>query len=137
MNHCYPVYMSKTTVGSVTVEEKGLYYSFRGSCVLPKERIYALWVQNGSEEIKLGICVPEGTGFQIDTKLPAKRFLNKEFRFFVLEHNSGPQEFHPVCHDGTFSQLDQLKRACFKTIDGKTGICVVREDCDPKANSPG
>ena len=75
----YLIHFGKEPVGKVRVSRQGLYYCFQCRCNPSEDTVARLIVANGSFSENLGILVPMGNGFGLDTRRPVKLFTNEEF----------------------------------------------------------
>lgn len=109
------------TVGRVCVSREGLYYRFRCQCQLPKDTVCR--VTAGKES--LGILVPTGEGFELDTKLPVKRF-DAGIPEFRLSPNKPVLEgkFIPIKPEEPFAYLERLQEAFLVRRGDEIGICI-------------
>ncbi len=73
MEGMYEVLYEDKCVGKVQVLRQGLYYQFFCRVRIPDSRVCRLVAQWEKAWENLGVPVPEGDGFSLDRKLPAKR----------------------------------------------------------------
>ena len=127
----YEVMLGKQPVGKVQVISQGLYCRIICRCQIPGDQIYRLYVVCGSHRENLGVPVPEGDGFLLDRKVPAKRLGTGPYSF-VLSCGAGvPQgTFIPICPEEPFLYIDRLNHAFLESRQGKVGI---RTEIDPEA----
>ena len=91
----------------------------------------------GDHTVDLGICVPHGDRFGIDTKVPIKRFGEGTMTFrLVPKHNKIEGTFLPVSPDEPFSYIQKLQQAHLATQGGLVGV-VVTEDQSSKESPIG
>ena len=84
-----------------------------------------------NEEIHLGIPVPAGDAFVLETRIPVKRLPEGEFRFVLLpRHRELEGKFIPLSPQEPFAYLSRLKDAYLEKRDGSIGI-VIPEDGKP------
>jgi len=108
-------------VGTVRITREGLYYRFFCSCQLDDDTVCR--VMAGKES--LGILVPCGGGFELNTKLPVKRFGDSapEFRLVpskpVLEG-----KFVPIKPEEPFAYIERLQDAYLTQKNGQPGIVI-------------
>ena len=108
-------------VGTAEVTREGLYYRFRCRCKLEEDAVCR--VTAGKE--RLGILVPSGDGFELQTKLPIKRFGDTvpEFRLApnkpVLEG-----KFIPIKPEEPFAYIERLKEAYLVRNGGQIGLVL-------------
>ena len=121
----YEVCFGKKPCGKVQVERQGLYYRFFCRCQLGTEVMCRLTVSCGGKQEDLGILVPVGDGFGLDTRIPAKR-LGKGTPEFSLRAKQGSAEgtFVPIYPEEPFSYLSRLKESYLVYKNGQAGILV-------------
>ncbi len=102
MEGMYEVLYEDKSVGKVQVLRQGLYYQFFCRARIPDSRVCRLVAQWEKAWENLGVPVPEGDGFSLDRKLPAKR-MGKTAPIFRLvpagvdiEGYLNPREPEPV-----------------------------------------
>ena len=119
----YEVYLGDKRVGTVEVARQGLYYRFRCRCSLSGEVICKLVVTCGGREENLGVLVPEGDGFGLETRLPVKRLGDGEMKFRVVPRHTGVTgNFVPLAPEEPFAYITRLKDAYLEKRDGQVGI---------------
>lgn len=117
----YDILLWDKPVGTAKVSREGLYYRFHCRCSMTEDTLCRVNV--GTES--LGILVPMGDGFGLDTKLPMKRFAGivPEFRLVpnkpVLEG-----KFIPIKPEEPFSYIERLKDAYLTQREAQLGIIV-------------
>ncbi|MDD6201006.1 MAG: hypothetical protein PUB93_07045 [Firmicutes bacterium] len=128
MEGVYQVLLGGQSVGKMRVERQGLYYRFSCRCEFSGEVIYKLEVTCGGRTESLGIPVPEGGAFVLNTKLPAKRIGDgvPQFRA-VPRHGVLTGRFVPLSPEEPFAYLSRLQNAFLEIRDGRPGI-VLRDD---------
>lgn len=117
----YPVYQGQEQIGKVRLEKQGLYYRLSCRCAV-KDGMYRLTASCGEKQENLGILLPMGDGFGLDTRLPVKRLGEGEFHFRI-QHNSA-RTFVPICPEEPFSYIERLKKSFLEIKDGQMGIYV-------------
>ena len=123
----YDVMCSGVKAGTVKVEKQGLYYSFSCRCNIPGKAVHRLTVICGDNRTDLGICVPVGTEFVVNRKLPCKQFPGAEPEFLLVSRReTGGRRFVPVYPEEPFAYMTKLKNAFMEIQDGQAGI-VIRE----------
>ncbi len=73
MEGIYEVFYHDQSVGKVQVLRQGLYYRFCCRAQVADNRVCRLVAQWNQGWENLGILVPEGSGYALDRKMPAKR----------------------------------------------------------------
>ena len=120
----YEVSFGRQVVGNVLVERLGLYYRFHCRCKLTGDVICRLQVVCGDKQENLGILVPVGEGFGIDTKLPIKKLGEGIMRFFLLPKHEAATEvkFVPIYPEEPFRYISRLKTLYLERQNGQIGI---------------
>ena len=77
----------------------------------------------GENTADLGLCVPHGDRFGVDTKIPIKRLGEGTLSFRLLpKHLPMKGNFFPVSPDEPFSYIRQLQKAHLALQDGQIGV---------------
>lgn len=125
MEQFYGVYLGEALVGKVQVSRRGLYYHFCCRCRLSGGGIYRLQVACNGRRENLGILVPMGDGFGIDTKLPVKRLGEDDLLFRLVSKNAiGTGNFIPISPEEPFAYIARLKNAYLVKRNGQAGIML-------------
>ncbi len=128
MEGTYDVYFGAEAVGRVRVERQGLYYQFSCACVW-QEGMYHL-MANGE---KLGLMVPSDGKLCLQTRLPAKRFEQRDVRFSLLpKHAKMTLSFIPLRPEEPFSYLRRLENAYLARRDGQIGVVLSGDTASKK-----
>lgn len=121
----YSVLFGGQSAGKVRVFRQGLYYRFWCRCQLSGEVVCRLYVRCGGKEERLGILVPTGDGFGLDTRVPVKRIGEGKPEFFLRPVHDGPGgTFVPLSPEEPFAYLSRLKDAYLEKREGKTGVLL-------------
>lgn len=127
----YSVTVCGNHAGKVVVRRQGLYYHFSCCCKLSGDRIYRLVVTCGNVRESLGIPVPKGDFFILETKQPVKRIGEGELTFSLVpkqEELSG--KFVPIYPEEPFGYISRLKESFLILQNGQPGICIKnRQEC--------
>lgn len=119
------VYLAHEQVGWVEVSRQGLYYRFDCRCYLAGDTIYRLAVCCGAHEERLGVLIPAGEGFCLDTKIPVKRLGEGELHFTVVPKEARQAgKFVPVFPEEPFSYISKLKDAYLERRNGQLGVVI-------------
>lgn len=108
-------------VGKVEVRREGLYYHFYCRCQVEIDTVCRVM----ADKENLGVLIPVGNGFGLETRIPAKRFGENvpEFRLVpnrpVLEG-----KFIPIKPEEPFAYIARLKQAYLTRQNGEMGITV-------------
>ncbi len=123
MEGTYVLTLGSQEVGQVQVRKEGLYYRFSCACRLSGDVISRVLVTCGGKSESLGILVPGGGSFTLETKLPAKR-LGQGIPEFTIVSNwpDTLQEFIPIKPEEPFGYIERLKSAYLARKNGELGI---------------
>lgn len=125
MEQSYPVTLKGTQVGKVLVSKKGLYYHFVCRCQLSDHAIYRLFVTAGTKQINLGIPVPVGGTFVLNTKKPVKNIGKTDMLFKLFPKKEELSEtFAPIISEEPFSYISRLKDSFLTLQNGQPGISI-------------
>lgn len=131
MENSYELTIGGTPVGKVQVLRQGLYYCFHCRCKLSGSTVYRLRAECGDREENLGVLVPMGDGFGLDTRRPAKNLGEGALRFFLLpKHDSPSERFVPIRPEEPFAYLERLKNAYLETRGDQTGAVIPQKDLE-------
>ena len=135
MEKRYPILLGGQSVGEALVCRQGLYVCFRCRCRLSGETVYRLTVVCGGCTENLGIPVPAGEWFCLDTRIPAKRLGEGEPVIRAVPKRAEMYgEFVPLSPEEPFAYLNRLKNAFLEERGGRLGV-VLRdaEEAEPKS----
>lgn len=119
----YPVWLGKKAVGKVEVRKQGLYWKFDCRCQLTGGvvcRLVASWP--GGQE-RLGVPVPDGDGFRLETRIPAKR-LGEDLQFSLVPKLEQQERFVPIVPEEPFSYIARIKDSYLVKRGEQVGILV-------------
>lgn len=121
----FDIRMGNEVVGTVHVERQGLYYCFSCRCRLSGAVIYRLSVSCNGHHENLGVLVPMGDVFGLDTKLAVKRLGEGVLQFLVLpKHPQSQRQFVPIHPEEPFRYITRLQNAFLEVRDGQIGVVV-------------
>lgn len=122
MNEVYEVYYGGTPAGKIQLLRQGLYVRLICRCQLPTQEVCRLFVDFGDRRESLGVVVPEGDGFLLDKKIPAKRLREGSLRF-VLSAGGGKKQggYDPIWPEEPYWYIHRLKNAFLQSEHGKVG----------------
>ena len=125
MEGIYEVFLGTAPVGKVQLIRQGLYYKIQCRCRIEGDMVYRLYVVTGGSRENLGVVVPEGDGFILEKRIPAKR-LGEGNMQFLLSTGAGVDRgaFVPICPEEPFRYIDRLKNAFLETENGRVGIRI-------------
>ena len=111
--------------GKVQVTRQGLYYRFVCRCKLTGEVVCRLYISCGGQQENLGVVVPTGDGFGLDTRQPVKRFREGEPSFSLIpKHEMVSGQFVPIVPEEPFAYIERLKTSFLVRKYGQLGINV-------------
>lgn len=121
----YGVFFGNQQAGKVQVQRQGLYYRFICRCRISGEVMCRLYVSCGGEPVNLGVVVPEGEGFGLETRLPVKRFGEGEPSFSLIpKRDTCNGQFAPIIPEEPFAYIERLKSSFLVRKYGQMGIML-------------
>ena len=121
----YEVRLGQTPIGKAQVLRQGLYYRVTCHCRLTGEVMYRLIIHCGGHDESLGVLIPMGGSFGLETKLPVKKVGEGKLDFFVLpKHPQKEGKFVPIYPEEPFSYISRLKDAHLEVRNGQTGVVI-------------
>lgn len=121
----YEVFFGNHQAGKVQVLRQGLYYRFVCRCRLTGDVVCRLYVSCGGQQENLGVVVPVGDGFGLDTRLPVKRFRGGDPVFsLVPKHETVAGQFVPIIPEEPFAYIERLKNSFLVRKYGQMGILL-------------
>lgn len=128
MEGLYDIRLGNDRIGQAKVTKQGLYYFFDCRCDLTGRVLYKLVVVCGDQTEDLGICIPRGSQFGLETKLPVKRFGSAEPVFRVMpRHETVSGRFIPLHPEEPFGYLSRLEKAYLAVKNGQVGVVLPNE----------
>ena len=125
MEQQFPVTINGKVVGKVLLQRQGLYYCFFCRCNLSGNIIYRLIVTCDTVRENLGILVPQGNAFILNTKVPVKRIGEGHMTFILVsKHDNSNGIFIPISPEEPFAYISRLKNSFLVLRDGTHGICI-------------
>lgn len=119
------VFLGNQQAGKVQVTRQGLYYRFICRCRLTDNVVCRLYITCGGQRENLGVVVPEGNGFGLDTRLPVKRFREGEPSFSLIpKHEMADTRFVPIIPEEPFAYIERLKTSFLVKKYGQMGIML-------------
>ena len=129
MEQKYAVTVCGKQVGIVSVKRQGLYYHFSCRCCLEGNVIYRLVITVGHSSLNLGIPVPEGGSFTLNTKLPVKCIGEGDMSFtLVPKHEPFSGTFIPISPEEPFAYISRLRNAFLVLRNEQVGICIDKQE---------
>ena len=124
MEGIHDIWLGDKAVGKAEVSRQGLYYRIRCKCQLAEESLCR--VRAG--DVSLGVLIPDGDGFGLETKLPVKRFENQSRKFTIQPNRPVlAGKFIPIKPEEPFAYIERLKDAYLARQDGQLGIVIKEE----------
>lgn len=121
----YEIRQGRDVVGKANVTRQGLYYHFSCRCRLSGDVMYRVAVSCGGHHENLGVLVPMGSEFGLDTKLAVKRLGEGVFRFQALpKHQQATGQFIPIRPEEPFTYITRLQEAFLEIRDGQVGLVL-------------
>ena len=118
----YEIYLGNDCVGTAHVTQEGLYYRICCQCQLTGTDPYRITV-SGDTDVDLGICVPMGDGFGIETSIPVKRVGKGALNFCAVPKNRINREFFvALSPEEPFGYIQRLKKAYLSRQNGQVGL---------------
>ena len=142
----YEVYLENHIAGKVQLTKQGLYYRVLCHCSLPQNVVYRLYGICGEMQENIGVLMPDGDGFLLDRKIPAKRLTG--CTKFLLSDGSEPEKevtaepesepeaeitddtgsdtgtFVPIHPEEPFAYLHKLESAFYEEQNGQIGARI-------------
>lgn len=121
----YDILLGQDPVGKAEVCVEGLYYRFRCQCELSGQVMYRLVVLCGGKQENLGVLIPVGDSFGLETKLAVKRLGKGKLEFRLLpKHARLDGRFVPLTPEEPFTYIDKLRSAYLARKNGKVGLII-------------
>ncbi len=99
--------------------EQGLYYRIQCRCAMTSDVIHRLVVSCGDRQESLGVLVPFGQEFGLDTKLAVKRLGRGELQFKIQPKHEEMKEFVPLSPEEPFAYIARLRECYLVRHNGK------------------
>lgn len=111
--------------GVAHIERKGLYYHITCRCDLPSSEMYRVKVFGQNAEIDLGVCIPMGSHFGIETHLPVSRLGEGEMSFQIISQNKNVNNrYIPVETEKPFAYISLLRNGSLRYQNGVPCILI-------------
>lgn len=122
----FDIRMGDKIVGKAQVEREGLYYRFSCRLSLPGQGMYRLLVRAGEKREDLGVCIPMGSQFGVEKKIPCKCLGEGIPEFILMPKDGAPRTgtFVPVYPEEPFAYIRRLENAFLAHRDGQIGIII-------------
>lgn len=121
----YDIRLGREVIGKANVTRQGLYYQFSCRCTLTSDVMHRITVSCGGHHENLGVLVPMGSVFGLDTRLAVKRLGAGTFRFQALpKHQKTTGQFIPIHPEEPFAYITRLQEAFLEIRDGQVGVML-------------
>lgn len=121
----YEIRMGKEVVGTATVEQQGLYYRFSCRCRISGSVICRVTVSCNGHHENLGVLIPMGDGFGLNTKVAVKKLGKGQFQFRAMpKHQKNEGKFIPIYPEEPFSYISRLQNAFLEVRNGQAGVVL-------------
>ena len=121
----YDILLGGESVGKAQVSRQGLYACFQCRLRLAGEVMYKLTLVRDGGTLDLGVPVPQGDVFTLNTRIPIKRIGEGPFTIrAVPRHTPVGKRFVPLKEDEPFRYLAKLNEAAYAMQDGQVGIMI-------------
>lgn len=124
MEGSYDILLGGAAIGQAQVTRQGLYLHFSCRCRLTGAVVYQLMADTGDRSEKLGIPVPEGGWFVLNTRISAKRLADGIRGIRAVPRHPEISGFIPVKPEEPFMYLSRIKDAYLAVRDGQAGILL-------------
>ncbi len=125
MDQEYEIMLGDKAVGHARVSREGLYYRIRCRCALSGEMLCRILVRCGKREESLGILVPEGGEFGLETRIPVKKIGEGPLTFSAApRHRDLEGRFISLSPEEPFRYISRLKDAYLVKHNGQVGIAL-------------
>lgn len=125
MEGTYVITQFGEAVGQATVRRQGLYWQFSCRCDLSGETVCRISVTCGDKQVNLGILVPEGGKFVLNTKVAASKLGAGVPEFRVLPRRPEIKgKFIPLRPEEPFQYLHRLEDAFLARQNGQIGLMI-------------
>ena len=119
----YKILWNEQPIGTADVIKEGLYYKFSCICKPVQAGVYKIIVFDGQKDIHLGICVPLGEVFVLNTKIASKHFNTEHFSFRLMLKEE-ERTWIPVNNEIPFAYLDKLENTRLQIVNKKKYIVI-------------
>ncbi len=129
MEAYYPVFWANREAGSCQVSREGLYTRFCCRMRLPEDGVVRrLTVCVGSWRRELGVLIPSGGAFRLDTRLPTGQIPAGEATFRLSPGAPGEERrFVPISPEEPFAYLSRLEGAYLAWRNGAPGAVLASD----------
>ncbi len=124
----YDVMLGGASIGKVQVTREGLYSRITARCRLTGEVMYKLFATDGEAAQDLGIFVPNGSAFEVRTKIATKHLPNHPQFEARPKKSERAGLFVPLSPQEPFAYIKRLEAAYLEKRRGILGICFTGPD---------
>jgi hypothetical protein len=123
MEGTYDVMLGSDKRGTVTVTAQGLYWLIRCRCRLYSDVMQELVAQAGQKQVRLGLLVPEGGSYCLQTRI-VKKELPFFDEFFLRPRHRSQEAFYPIKPEEPFGYLHRLEDAYLARRGDEIGLVL-------------
>lgn len=120
----YAVNFNGKQVGQVKLTRQGLYYHLICQCAVSGDTMYRLEASGGTRKTDLGILVPMGQGFGMETRFPVSRLGEGELSFCLHGDALEKRICIPIKPEEPFAYISRLKDAFLVIQDGQKLVSI-------------
>lgn len=121
----YDIFLGQESIGKAEVKVEGLYYRLCCRCTLSGQVMYRLVAICGDRQENLGVLVPMGDTFGLETRLAIKRLGKGKLEFRVIpKHTQLNGRFIPLMPEDPFTHINKIRSAYLARKNGKVGIVI-------------
>lgn len=125
MEFCYEVIRGNTVVGEIRLMEQGLYCKMKCNCTFHLPGIYRLHLECLGIDRNLGVLIPDGNRYSLETAIPTK-YIDYDHPTFYISgmDQTSEDKIVSVDSDMPFSYIRNLEKARFVYRNGKAKIYI-------------
>lgn len=124
MKH-YEVFYKDNIVGTVCINQIGLYTELECQCTFPQDGLYRIVATHRSGRIDMGICLRDGDIYVIKAKIPSKYIVYDDLKFCAFVNaQKDDATFLPVEAGVQFDHIAEIMHAKFCVREGRKGVLI-------------
>ena len=117
--------MGESVIGNASVTIDGLYATIKCACHFSDEKIYAMYLRNGTQDRLLGTCTPNGACHVLETRIP-KKYIAQHSRLYAREkYGDRNHEINLLVPGQPITNIDKLDKSFLRVLNGKTCLVIV------------
>ena len=124
---CHDIEYCGKKVGTIIVEQEGLYIRFKGQLTLPVGPLYRICAVFKDISTDLGVPFMEGNRFCINAKIARRKIGDGPPRFYVSTPEKQNTVFCEISENNAFEYIAMLPNAIFHRRAEKRGICIAKD----------